>query len=799
MNRELLKVSLRQQALFLGKTRKENSDATYQASARTLALVSELRGLGFGVSEPLLHALNTLDEKEQQTLLDVMNEVMGTKLNWASLTRGWLVPTGETVWDHFVTLMANVMKEESEVSSGSEEESRVLPCGHYIPEGTFDLERYNGCPFCGTPFHTADWTYRGQGTKLRTLQLWDEAQMRQLLTDLLLSPVPLDASQRDSLKVLLRYYDLPADADIKMKETRMLVVDNLVDMGDDASAGSLLATPTDVLRYLWYRHTGHIQLIEPRTLLHTDRKNQRYEWNTPEDIDRHVDAKREQLKLKYDRPWCRRVASWLNAQTLSTDQQLEAMHPKREMWVRMIRALRLAEYARRPGYERLRELMDRFYRKDYQVWQGRIDHYRLKNDATETLRLLRQRPGLFARSLFATMLTFGREPVIAAFREVLPQVPVRLLLSLGGQAENYFDRNAQRIARPLSGVQKNIQPHPLLAHYTDEELAAMRRDVNSLYLEAMRQHFASQPLPTGAGSIYIDPALDQIPVSVGDRSATIQDTACALQGTRFKVEGDAVRLFLQWGVGLPAQHLDMDLSCYLLGHNSEISKSSNSEESSNSEISKLSNSEESSNSEIGESSNSEEPEVCAYFNLSPKGARHSGDIQHIPNQVGTAEYIELQLPVLEERGIERVVFTCNAYTAGSLQPNLMVGWMSCEQPMQVSNKTGVAYDPSTVQHIVRIAESNLSKGLIFGVLDVKAREITWLEMPFDGQTVISVNTRTVDAYLRRLRAKPTIGQLLRIKAEVQGLTLVDTPEAADEAYTLLWAQNPAAVSRLLIS
>jgi len=128
----------------------------------------------------------------------------------------------------------------------------------------------------------------------------------------------------------------------------------------------------------------------------------------------------------------------------------------------------------------------------------------------------------------------------------------------------------------------------------------------------------------------------------------------------------------------------------------------------------------------------------------------------------------------------------------------MVGWMDSRYPMQVSNETGVAYDPSTVSHIVRISETNLAKGLVFGVLDVAKREITWLEVPFDGQTVLSVNTDTIGAYLRRLRAKPTIGQLLRLKAEAQHLTLTERPEDADEAYTYQWALDSAAVNGLLL-
>jgi len=97
---------------------------------------------------------------------------------------------------------------------------------------------------------------------------------------------------------------------------------------------------------------------------------------------------------------------------------------------------------------------------------------------------------------------------------------------------------------------------------------------------------------------------------------------------------------------------------------------------------------------------------------------------------------------------------------------------------------------------VRVAE-NLMKGLVFGVLKVKEREIVWLEIPFGGQTILSMNAQTIEKYLDKLEAKTTIGELLAVKAEAQRLELMDTPEA-DEVYTYEWAMNSAAVSRLLI-
>ena len=582
---------------------------------------------------------------------------------------------------------------------------------------------------------TTDFVYKGQGSKLRELRLFTLEDLKHVYDSLLTSATPLDGTQKNSLELLLREFNLPDDVDITMKETAMLVVKLLVDQDRAEEASKLLKTPVDVLRYLWYEKTGRVQIIEPKTLVAHARKLYYHIWGP---LDLGADAAacmKQKLMLKYDRKACLRVAKWLNAIPMTARQAAESMHSKRGMWVRMIRALRLGEYSRKQGFGHLAEILDVFYKQDYTTWQGRVDKARTANDADTTLALLKERPGLFARCLFASMLRFGSEKVLAAFEEVADKLPARLLLSLGNAAEAYFDPKEQRLARPITGVTYKLEPNKLLALYDDEARQSMVAAVDGVYKSSMSRRFAAQP--TESKTIYVEPALYDIPVSVGDRSATVQDASCALMGTRFPVEGDAVRLFMQWGKGLPAQHLDMDLSA------------------------------------------------------------HSGDIRSIPDMVGTAEYIKLSMPELEKAGARYVAFSCNAYSTGVLALNLVVGWMNSAHEMKVSEKTGVAYDPSCVQHMVRISEGNLSKGLIFGVLDVAKREIIWLEMPFLAQTLRGADSGAIEALLHKLESKLTIGQLLDMKAEAQHLSAVESADDADEAYTYEWALNPAEVSRLL--
>ena len=161
----LTKVALRYRAVFLDINR-EDINMTSEAALPMMAFVARLKENGFCVSEELLHALNAVSSDRLAEITECINDVMGVNLNWASLVKGWNVPTGETLADHLITFIANIFGEEAGFKG------TTLPCGHLIPEGTFPLERYNGCPFCGTPFVTANFVYKGQGSKLKAISVF---------------------------------------------------------------------------------------------------------------------------------------------------------------------------------------------------------------------------------------------------------------------------------------------------------------------------------------------------------------------------------------------------------------------------------------------------------------------------------------------------------------------------------------------------------------------------------------------------------------------------------------------------
>lgn len=745
MKRDLLKVAIRENALFVSCETNEYENMPINET--TSVLLVNCSKLGFSFSEELLKAINSISPKEKMEVFEVIKEITGVNKNWTPLVKQWDKPTGETLVDHVVTLFANVFK--------SNRGSR-LACGHFIPTNTFPLDRYNGCPFCGTPFEFDALEYSPSSNKLKVLELWNEEKQRAYFIDLLESPVVLDATQTESLKALVAYNGVPKDVKIAIKETLMLVIDALVEQGEPEKAGVLFSTPGDILRYLWYAHTGFLQVIEPKTIIKRMKMNltvwpPNADKNTQK-LSMHVDA----LKLKFTRSECKMYANWLNGLTLSIEKQCEIMHPKRNIWIRVIRALRLAEYSKRDGYENLLCLLDKFYNKDYVVWQGKVETSRLKYNADLAFRLLKQRPGLFARSLFSNMLWFGAETAIKHFKEIVDQVPLRLVFTLSMYAELYFDETASRSVRPLGGTSKRISANKMLGLYSKEDLQNMQRLIRRVAEDMIRDKFANEE--TKATKMFIDKGLFNIPLAIGDRSETVQDLPSALMGTKYSVVGDTVRLFLQWGQGLKAQHLDMDLSCRV--------------------------------------SYDMRSEFCSYSQLTIPGCKHSGDIQSIPNEVGTAEYIDIDLSYLSQLGARYVTFTCNAYTSGSLSPNLVVGWMNSNSPMKVS-PSGVAYNPADVQHQIRVTNT-ISKGIVFGVLNVETKEITWLEMSFSGQVTQNLDLKGTESLLRRLNSKLKIGDVLTVKAEAQGLEITNDVDLADEVFDLKWASNTAAVSSYIL-
>ena len=108
MKKELTKVALRHNALFLEGAVQENSGRSLNET--TIVLLANCNKLGFTFSEALLLKVNTLSPAAKLEILEDLKLVTGVGKNWVPLVKQWDNPTGEGFLDHVFTFLANVFQ-----------------------------------------------------------------------------------------------------------------------------------------------------------------------------------------------------------------------------------------------------------------------------------------------------------------------------------------------------------------------------------------------------------------------------------------------------------------------------------------------------------------------------------------------------------------------------------------------------------------------------------------------------------------------------------------------------------------
>ena len=86
MKKDILKIALRQNAVFIPK---KNIKEQTELNETSSALLANVLKLGFSFSEPALIAVNGILPSYKLTILEVLKEVSGANKNWTPLVKGW--------------------------------------------------------------------------------------------------------------------------------------------------------------------------------------------------------------------------------------------------------------------------------------------------------------------------------------------------------------------------------------------------------------------------------------------------------------------------------------------------------------------------------------------------------------------------------------------------------------------------------------------------------------------------------------------------------------------------------------
>jgi len=296
------------------------------------------------------------------------------------------------------------------------------------------------------------------------------------LLEILKYPKGLSAKKLCALQLLLKQVDILPEINITRTNTLVFVVDELITNDQTNQISKVLDNPLKLISYLWYKKTEHHLLIRPKTILDR-RKNhmtQLVGWNnfkyTQEEINQAYIELKEKIKLKYSRKECRLFATVINQFKNDVNTICELMHPNRQMWVRIIRALRLVEYSKKKGFENLAAILDCFHNKNYSVWAEKVLHAKATNDTNKLFILLKERPNEFAKQFFTLLIRLDSKLVSKHFMEIKELVSYNHMDTLRSNIENYFSIPAYREAKlPESGLWL-IKPNTALIKYTNEDL-----------------------------------------------------------------------------------------------------------------------------------------------------------------------------------------------------------------------------------------------------------------------------------------------------------------------------------------
>lgn len=448
----------------------------------------------------------------------------------------------------------------------------------------------------------------------------------------------------------------------------------------------------------------------------------------------------------------RALCECLRNMRIDTDDLLR----HRGKFVRLFHALHVGEFGL---HEVAAVARDRSIKP--QTWRGKVETAITKRDLSEAVALLSKRPGEFARRLdhlFRLSDDKNAAQVAAQFGGVADRVPTRILLQLMGHARKRREETSKRVVMPKGGTQRaymlrnTLPPIPEVA--SDQLQLSCRQNLLDRFAE----------LPE-MGKVFIDSRLDGCPIPTQMRSAS-EGLFQVARGTRLPIGDDkgTLRFFIYW-VGS-----DIDLSASL--HDADLNMI----------------------------------ERIAYTNLRSDRyeACHSGDITHAPN--GAAEFIDITIDKAVKFGARYVAMNVLVYHGPSFKEHETVyaGWMTREKP-----NSNEIFDPKTVEQ--RVSLTSESRNAIPVLFDLVERKAIWVDLALKGRSGwdagprwrpgnnVESNRVTIQDNLEsilNLDNKISLGELFRLHAEARGAELVETPDEADEVFSLDQGVTPFQTSTI---
>ena len=670
-----------------------------------IAFTLNLKSLGFMVSKELLNALEQLD---RQSFLLVTQDIMEAliRLNGSRENMAPMYPNYPLV--HMTT---------------SEEELYYQAIINY-------LERDTWKPEIQPAF------YSESLLELKTIDLGSEDDLMKCISLLTNSSVSMSTTQKENLvKLLTRYKDkLNSDMfNMTNKENMVYTIHTVYSLDKKELAEEIgchhIKTSTDALRLAMTFLGGDYTLSDTNIRLKSLKRAER-----------------------------RMLLSLINTVYSNNKQALEDAALYQGLWIIVGEKLHPGDYSTK--YPLAYIFFDNIRNTKLSSWYSKVEKAYESKDVNAVIKLLKQRPGEYARRLERTMRLAVNSGAIAhvidEFASIADKVSTPILL----QMQQFF---SDKFLKPTN-VRTFIPKGNIAKVYAKED---KRDTIGAFYyayasracMKGLNKKFSElEPL----GKVYIDDNIKGYALPLKQRTASKQLYTMA-KGSRVKLPEDAniLRMYQWWKA---PGHVDLDLAVMFL----------------DSEFTKVT-------------------DEISYWNIKDKEIKcyHSGDIRTA--EEGAAEFIDVDINALKEKDIRYVIMTISSY---SCEPfcdleECFAGVMALDEIKPQER----VFDPA--KSLVRSDLSVNSRMAIPLVYDVSTHELIWLDSPVSGSIEhLAINTVSyTNNYINTVRgllnySYPQLATLAYLHCDAREAELVDTPEEADIIFSLDKGITPFSIEEI---
>ena len=359
-----------------------------------------------------------------------------------------------------------------------------------------------------------------------------------------------------------------------------------------------------------------------------------------------------------------------------------AMHE--ELWKKAFELLHVGEFKNK--YPNAYEVAYKLRSDNYQTYNSMLNCYLLKDDEKNLFKLLKVKPGVFARKLDVLLRSnkFSCDTVLRHFKQITKNISTTVLISLW---EFYQNRSNQSEIRSVM-YRKGFTYQAFRIEETRELLDTnIIRKVIDVIEESLKDKYRTNELVEG---VYLSDAMKNYMLPTNNRNQATGFKTLTF-GTKVKLENSnndqVLRLFTHWKNS--DHRIDIDLSVELFDEKFNYVK------------------------------------TVGWHNMrgGDKYIFHSGDIVTAPN--GASEFIDINLAyaknITRYALICNSVFTCEAF---SDIPECFSGVMLRSS----FGKKGEIFDPKTVNLKFDLTQKESNSNLALGI-DLDTLELIWLDIP----------------------------------------------------------------------